>query len=65
MGGTNVLWCACNKGLDAVALRLLDIGGVDVDAKSSTSGTTPLFWACAKGLDAVALRLLDIGGVDV
>ena len=29
--GTNVLYWACYSGLDAVALRLLDIGGVDVD----------------------------------
>ena len=63
--GTNVLYWACYSGLDAVALRLLDIGGVDVDAKSSTSGTNVLWQACSEGLDAVALRLLDIGGVDV
>jgi hypothetical protein len=48
-----------------VALRLLDLGGVDVDAKDSRNGTTPLLCACVRGLDAVALRLLDIGGVDV
>ena len=54
-----------HKGLDAVALRLLDIGGVDVDGKESVSGTSALWCACAKGLDVVALRLLDIDGVDV
>jgi hypothetical protein len=65
MGGTNVLWCACNKGLDAVALRLLDIGVVDIDAKHSTDGANVLWCACSHGLGAVALRLLDIGGVDI
>ena len=59
------LWWACCKGLDAVALRLLDLGGVVVNAKPSTNGATPLLWTCAKGLGAVALRLLDLGGVDV
>jgi ankyrin repeat protein len=64
--GRNALWWACYKGLDAVALlRLLDIGGVDVDAKDSDDGTNVLWNACCAGLDEVALRLLDIGGVDV
>ena len=63
--GTNPLWQACARGLEAVAMRLLDRGGVDVDATNSQTGTTPLYWACAQRLGAVALRLLDIGGVDV
>ena len=48
-----------------MALRLLDIGGVDVDAKSSINGYTPLRWAREHGRDDVVERLLDIGGVDV
>ena len=53
------------KGLETVALRLLDTGVVDVDAKDTRNGTTPLFCACEKGLETVALRLLDTGDVDV
>ena len=56
---------ACAKGLETVALRLLDTGEVDVDAKDAKDGTTPLFWACNSGLETVALRLLDTGVVDV
>jgi len=54
--GRNALWwaCACFNGFDAVALRLLDIGGVDVDAKENGSGSTPLFWACRCGYSTSA-----------
>ena len=62
---TTPLWLACAKGLDTVALRLLDTSDVDVDAKNTNTGTTPLYWACVKGLETVALRLLDTGDVDV
>ena len=63
--GCNALWWACTKCIEPLALQLLAMGGVDVNARHKRNGITPLWLACRKSLSTVALRLLDAEGIDV
>ena len=56
--GRTTLHHACLNTLDEVALRLIELGGVDVNAKCKSDGTTVLWCACKMQLESVALALL-------
>ena len=55
---------ACCRGLDTVALQILDEWGADackLDQVNRCDGDTALILAYWKGLDAVALKMLEFG----
>ena len=56
---------ACRGGLTDVAMRMLDIGGIDVNKVDGKYSTTPLLQACTQGLEEVAVRLLTTYGQDL
>jgi len=61
VAGRPLLVAACAApALDAVALRLLDLG-CDANVVAAGEGTTPLIAACAAGSARLARRLLSLG----
>ena len=58
--GRDALWWACRAELDEVALRLIAVRDIPLDAHSTVDGTTPLWWACrARRGEKVATAILD------
>ena len=61
MNGTTPLFWACKKGLNAVAMKLLELGGVNVDAIDWFDGTNVIWEAFNSGLHEVVIKLLGMG----
>lgn len=62
------LYWACERGLETVALRLLETGVVDVnvmDTSANTNDVNPLLCACEHGFETLAMKLLERGCVDL
>ena len=53
------MW-ACGEKLEKVALRILEVKNLDLNAKGDY-GKTALMYACEEKLEKVALRLLKMG----
>ncbi len=60
-GGSTPLLIACQRGMERVALRLLEIEGIRWDGAESMKrvNVTPLYAACENGMVKVCLRLLE------
>lgn len=52
---------ACIQKKSAVAMKLLSIEGIELNAITSDTGDTALHWACWKQLVEVAHKLIDLG----
>lgn len=52
---------ACINKDSAVAMKLLSIEGIELNAMTNDTGDTALHWACWKQLVEVAHRLIDLG----
>jgi len=60
--GYTPFFMACKNGLEAVALKLIDMGAmVDIYIEGNP-GLTPLIWCCVNRLNEVALAIIDILG---